>query len=527
MRFDGHKWIGLPLNLIIIILGIFLIRSIFSLRINEFSSNLRKSSNTNKKVRSAGLVARYQLIQKRFNQFKGNDNYKDEARLMAMVSGDYTGDQNRRDPGFLKVPALGIINLVNMISGSPLMVDETVDKGGRLIEMAYFYERKRQFRKAIAVYNAALKIYETEATEVPYIYLHRGFCLSLIGLSQSALSDYDKVISLVPDKEEAVTAEFLSSFLRSANQQILEVDKRANSVIKGRAYHQLMAYKKAIKIFNLLEKTRPSQRLYYYRGRSFEEIGRLKRALQDYERVMNMNPNSEIAKKTNRRRYILGTFYENDNNLKDKAYKHAKENKDATFVEEIKSIEKTINVKQVTKLKKSEIDKEIISFVNEQNKSKNSKKKDNENTEEETIVSVDEETILENIAENNKKIAKRIQEIRRETKKEEPLKKDPIIAVVKKKETPFTKEKLKKMVETEKRVIQREREQPITTRKIMSSKKAKLKLMIFTKSGDIFFGSLLNENSEILTIATIYGTIDVKVEDIVIKSKLRGNKVIK
>ena len=308
MRFDGHKWIGLPLNLIIIILGIFLIRSIFSLRINEFSSNLRKSSNTNKRVRSAGLVARYQLIQKRFNQFKGNDNYKDEARLMAMVSGDYTGDQNRRDPGFLKVPALGIINLVNTISGSPLMVDETVDKGGRLIEMAYFYERKRQFRKAIAVYNAALKIYETEATEVPYIYLHRGFCLSLIGLSQSALSDYDKVIFLVPDKEEAVTAEFLSSFLRSANQQILEVDKRANSVIKGRAYHQLMAYKKAIKMFNLLEKTRPSQRLYYYRGRSFEEIGRLKRALQDYERVMNMNPNSEIAKKTNRRRYILGTF---------------------------------------------------------------------------------------------------------------------------------------------------------------------------------------------------------------------------
>ena len=83
------------------------------------------------------------------------------------------------------------------------------------------------------------------------------------------------------------------------------------------------------------------------------------------------------------------------------------------------------------------------------------------------------------------------------------------------------------MVEIEKRVIQKERELLVTTRKMESSKKAKLKLMIFTKSGDIIFGSLLNENSETLTIATRYGNIDVKIEDIVIKSKLRGNKVIK
>ena len=83
------------------------------------------------------------------------------------------------------------------------------------------------------------------------------------------------------------------------------------------------------------------------------------------------------------------------------------------------------------------------------------------------------------------------------------------------------------MVETEKLVIQKEREPLVTARKIVSSKKANLKLMIFTKSGDIIFGFLLNENSETLTIATRYGNIDVKVEDIVIKSKLRGNKVIK
>jgi TonB family protein len=77
----------------------------------------------------------------------------------------------------------------------------------------------------------------------------------------------------------------------------------------------------------------------YLYGRSQEELGQDSDAVLTYRQLMQGSPASEEAKKANRRLYVLGKFYSNDEELAKAALKKIEQYQDFKFINSLKSLE--------------------------------------------------------------------------------------------------------------------------------------------------------------------------------------------
>jgi TonB family protein len=77
----------------------------------------------------------------------------------------------------------------------------------------------------------------------------------------------------------------------------------------------------------------------YLYARSQEELGQDSDAVLTYRQLMQSSPSSEEAKKANRRLYVLGKFYSNDEELAKSALKKIEQYQDFKFINSLKSLE--------------------------------------------------------------------------------------------------------------------------------------------------------------------------------------------
>jgi tetratricopeptide (TPR) repeat protein len=252
-------------------------------------------------------------VQNRYNQ--GGEKAADylvEGELMAAASYDMSkreAEEQRR--GIFERVVVAIMNFAGKLTNSKPIADPSEDQGQKILEVAFFYERRREFAKAIEAYNASLKNYAQRKDMLAYIFLHRGFCYSNIGKRAEALADYRQTKAYDPGEGEyGVTAEVLALFLLDINKRLSLVEKMADSVDKGELLYLLMSYHRAIDSLTAVIQRAPDQKAYFFRGRSYEETGNTASAISDYRRTIAMGRQSEWSAKANRRLYILGTFYE-------------------------------------------------------------------------------------------------------------------------------------------------------------------------------------------------------------------------
>jgi tetratricopeptide (TPR) repeat protein len=220
-----------------------------------------------------------------------------------------------------------LINGLNWITGSEPLRNYYTSTDQRALELAYLYELKRDYSKAVEAYDLAIRLTPARNQDaILYAYLHRGFCLSLLDKKNEALADYSIVISSNQTGEFRYTAEILSAMLRDLLERSTKIDQMSDSEGKAEAYYKLAAYPKALAVYEKLQKNGGlSARATYYAGRTHEELGQSEKAAEKFRSLITTNAAAEDgwAMRANRRMYALGAFYGGDRKFREESQKNA------------------------------------------------------------------------------------------------------------------------------------------------------------------------------------------------------------
>lgn len=358
--FDYYRYILAPAVLLLALYSVFLMKTIFELRITEVSFHLR-SESTRGDAASSILLSRFELILYRKEMGETSEAYLREGRLMTVMSALQKLPEENRGPAFLVKPAILVINIVAELTRSePFQVTDGFQKE-RLLQAAYIFERKRKFTEAIELYEKTENEYALAFDEQAYVHLHKGFSLAAKGHFEPAIHDLEAVLTEAPDTEMAYTADVLLSYLRSFLKQKQKIMQLPDSVSKGQRFFEIMAYDEAVTLLNDLEITNRSQRLYFYRGRSHEETGNIAEALNDYRYVIKLDSDSEYGIKANRRLYLLSTFYEKNTTLQQQALVNSIKNGDSEFVDTASKYEKALTLEAEEEFMQNSENSELIS----------------------------------------------------------------------------------------------------------------------------------------------------------------------
>lgn len=297
---------------------------IFDIRVRELKSSLKNLNNNQTSFRTLALISRYQLIRDRIIHNDEVGQFKSEGKTMLALSQTMTQDETDRLTAADRL-GVGLINSLNWLTGSEPMRNYQTSLDQRTLELAYLYELRRDYARAIETYELAIKmIPERNQEALQYAYLHRGFCLSLLDRKNEALADYSIVISSNQTGEFRYTAEILSALLKDLVERSGKIDLMADSEGKAEAYYRLAAYPKAFAVYEKLQKSGTlSARATYYSGRVHEELGQSDKAAEKFRSLITTQGDQEWALRANRRMYALGAFYGGDKKFREESQKNA------------------------------------------------------------------------------------------------------------------------------------------------------------------------------------------------------------
>jgi tetratricopeptide (TPR) repeat protein len=308
------------------------------IRIKELRMFLQRSSREDNSIDHIGLVMKYRLHKEMYeNRITAEDTSIIETRINSILSGRET--EIKALPvryNYLSVPVLHSINLIRYITGVPLIEDMEDDDLNLSLEVAYYHERNKDYKKAIALYNQILDDPSSGRTLKAGVLLHVGFCYSIIGDYEKAKLKYLTVIKEYGDINTAVTAAVMLRYLegfRTEIEKVLGTEK--DSTAKGEKLYKLIAYTESYEVLKRIENTASlSERgkIKYFKGRTLEEIGETGKAIDIYQQIVMDNPQSEYASSANRRIYLVGSVNHEGEKIKRLAVENNKLIKDATLV---------------------------------------------------------------------------------------------------------------------------------------------------------------------------------------------------
>jgi tetratricopeptide (TPR) repeat protein len=351
-----------------VVMSIILMVTITDIRLRELKSSLQNMTNERSTGASLSLIARYNFIQHRYAKgTEKSEDYLTEGELMTAISASTsTTLGNHEKIGRLEQLVIAIMNFTGRWTNSAPIENIAEDQGQKILEVAFFYERRREFGKAIGAYNASLENYARRRDMLAYIFLHRGFCNSNIGKRTEALADYQRVKAYdVVGGDLSVTADVLALFLLDLDKRLALVERMIDSVEKGELLYLLMAYPRAVDSLNVAIARKPEPKAFFFRGRAHEEIGGIPNAIADYRKAIALDRGGEWGRKANRRLYILGTFYESDASVTDEAKLVASQNSDSGFIEDYKTFEKSVDGANIARLGDTKLIQETLKVIEE------------------------------------------------------------------------------------------------------------------------------------------------------------------
>jgi TonB family protein len=328
---------------LLILFSLYANDAIIQYRMDEYNRAMETLSQSYNSSHALNMLARFELINKRRNQPEEDDAAM-EMRMQSLASGKLLAEDSKRED--LKSRIIGAaIRTVGLILGKKRSAAAVPKVVQRDLEAAYFFERSRKYDKAIAIYTQGLGDQSLSNDVSATLLLHRGFCFGLTGDYKHAKEDYDRVSALVPQSEEAHVAARLKEMIQGLEDQVaLAKSSHSTPAQAGRQLFLLANYAEAAKsLANAIanpatDSVSRIQSRYLY-GRSQEELGQDSDAVLTYRQLMQTSPASEEAKKANRRLYVLGKFYSNDEELAKTALKKIEQYQDFKFINSLKSLE--------------------------------------------------------------------------------------------------------------------------------------------------------------------------------------------
>jgi tetratricopeptide (TPR) repeat protein len=283
------------------------------IRIKEIRVFLQRSNREDNSLDHIGLVMKYRLHKAMYdNRISDEDTSIIEARINSILSG--REEESAVLPGkyrYMYLPVIFTINLIRSVIGMPQIKDMKEDEVNLNLEVAYYYERNKDYKRAIALYNQILNEPVTGRSLKAGVLLHQGFCYSIIGEYENARSKYLTVIKDYGDFSTAVTAAVMLRYLegfRTEIEKVLRTEK--DSSAKGDKLYKLIAYTESYEVLKRIENTSsPSEKekIKFYKGRTLEEMGESGKAVEIYQRIILDNPKSDYAVSANRRIFLVGS----------------------------------------------------------------------------------------------------------------------------------------------------------------------------------------------------------------------------
>ena len=337
---------------VILILGLILFSlytndAIIDYRMDEYNRSMEALSRNYNSGHALNMLARFELIKQRQNLAEEADETALELKLQSLASGKLIESKVREKSTQTKAIEMVIHGVGFILGKERARVDVPVGMAQEL-EVAYFYERSRKYDKAIGVYTLGLEGKNVSPDVGATLLLHRGFCASLLGDYAKAMEDFKRAAALVPESEEARVATRLSEITFGLQEQVrlAKESKNQSPFQSGRQLFLLANYADAARSLQKViadAKADPAQQMEsrYLYARAQEELGQDSDAVLTYRSLIQSDPEGAFAKKANRRLYVLGKFYSNDEDLAKSALKKIEQYQDFKFINSLKSLEVT------------------------------------------------------------------------------------------------------------------------------------------------------------------------------------------
>lgn len=294
-----------------------------SLRHDELKTRLLEMDRTERNIDHIGLIATYDIHKKIYENHYSQENADAvEHKVLSRIGmGDDVAPAVPRAASILSVPALWIINANRMALGkTPLNRESGRDRFRLDLDLAFYYQRNFIFKKAIELYDKALADREIERPLRASILLHQGYCYALAGYIDRARDNYSEIIRSYQHDRSAITATVLLMYLegfKTAREHVIK--SVADPLLRSQKLVNLLAYQQALDALDAAESSaKPGDLpiIKYYKARSYSGLGRTAKAVETHMSIITDHPNSEYAKMSNRRLFIMGTQAGGDNDLK-------------------------------------------------------------------------------------------------------------------------------------------------------------------------------------------------------------------
>ncbi|MFP4520821.1 MAG: AgmX/PglI C-terminal domain-containing protein [Fibrobacterota bacterium] len=344
------KYTLLPVFTIILIVGflVFINASFIDTRMTELNILLQKMARNQDKNKSLNILSKYETVLKRLKTGSAEsvEDYRNEAKVQAVISGDYFSSVETEEKRWnvIRPFTRTVMNGIRVMVGKEVIhPDQEMIEEYNSLDLAYYLERSRHYKSAIDLYDSLLAKISPNNDLYFYIMLHQAFCYSMTGEFQKTKQVLDDVIK----NSEDVSTTMIAWKMLDVIVTILEKTEQTSSsemplIEQALTAYKLMDYKRAVtlygKIINRSGRGSPVvARALFMQGRAYEEMGETEKAEWNYNQVIKLFPASNAyVKKSGRRLYIMGEFYEYNRKISQKAEKILKEFGDDEFFNDLK-----------------------------------------------------------------------------------------------------------------------------------------------------------------------------------------------
>ncbi len=303
------------LGLSFLFLSVILNFEMINIRLTELGSYIYLINKNESKKDHLNLVATYNLHKRLYDNKISEKSFTIEELKTSLILNEKEKDFKKHFT-LKESLALSIINSLRYLIGKNSIKNITTNNSNKELDMGYFYERQKQYNKSLIIYDEILKKREGDKNQKSIINLHEGYCYSIIGEHEKAKDKFNTVISENKNTTLAITAMILLEYIEDFNKEILFIKKSDKTELeKGERLFKLIAFKEAETILENLAKDKESRdrdKILFYLARSKEESGKTNEAVKLFQKIIDSNPNSEYAKFSNRRMFLISNNIQDD-----------------------------------------------------------------------------------------------------------------------------------------------------------------------------------------------------------------------
>ncbi len=290
----------------------FSVKSITAVRLGELRFQIQKEQ-----IMKYELSSRT-LREKLRNVFLEKDNLRSEIQLYILESDSMNSqwDSSDTERNFWEVSG----SIISYIAGffhfktpQPLHLEKNTLMQ---LQTAFYYEKKRNFSEAEKAYRVLIEKLHPLSEETGFALLHRGFCLSMIGIREEAKKVLKKIVNDFPGTHYSDNAILLLGLIkkseqkRAVYQKFLQTEQEMIDF-----YYRNGDYPEIIQM--LSGRSDLSKYHQYVLARSREEVGQISDAVLGYIQLTKQTENQELARLANRRLLVLGNFILKSKSLQD------------------------------------------------------------------------------------------------------------------------------------------------------------------------------------------------------------------